>query len=59
DPARVAAYPDRAFSLNRVWDQMIAAGTAYGIIHAGGWCDVGLPEGIAAAEALLQAAADE
>lgn len=53
DPARVAAYPDRAFSLNRVWDQMIAAGTAYGVLHEGDWCDVGTPEGIAEAEALL------
>lgn len=32
---------------------MIAAGTAHGLIHRGGWCDVGRPEGIAAAEAML------
>lgn len=53
DTARVRAYPDRVFSLNRIWDQMIAAGTAYGVLHQGGWCDVGTPEGIAEAEALL------
>jgi N-acetyl-alpha-D-muramate 1-phosphate uridylyltransferase len=53
NPARVRAYPDRVFSLNRVWDQMIAAGTAFGVLHQGGWCDVGTPEGIAEAEALL------
>ena len=53
DTARVKAYPDRVFSLNRVWDQMIAAGTAYGVLHPGDWCDVGTPEGIAEAEALL------
>jgi MurNAc alpha-1-phosphate uridylyltransferase len=53
DTARVAAYPDRVFSLNRVWDQMVAAGTAYGVLHEGDWCDVGTPEGIAEAEALL------
>ncbi len=56
NPTRVRAYPDRVFSLNRVWDQMIAAGTAYGVLHPGNWCDVGTPEGIAEAEALLHSA---
>ena len=56
DPARLAAIPDPAFSLNRPWDQMIAAGTAFGTGHRGGWCDVGRPEGIAEAEALLHSA---
>jgi MurNAc alpha-1-phosphate uridylyltransferase len=56
EPARVAATPDRVFSLNRPWDEMIATGTAFGLIHQGGWCDVGHPEGIAAAEALLHSA---
>lgn len=46
------------FSLNLLWDQMIAEGRAYGLIHQGGWCDVGRPEGIATAEALLQEAPD-
>jgi MurNAc alpha-1-phosphate uridylyltransferase len=55
-PARIAATPDTVFSLNKPWDQMIAAGTAFGLIHHGGWCDVGHPEGIAAAEALLHSA---
>lgn len=52
-PDRVRATPDDVFSLNRVWDQMIAAGTAYGVLHPGDWCDVGHPEGIAEAERLL------
>ena len=55
-PARIAATPDEVFSLNQPWNEMIAAGTAYGIAHRGGWCDVGHPEGIAAAEALLHSA---
>lgn len=38
------------FSLNRLWDIAISEGRAYGIIHDGGWCDVGHPEGIALAE---------
>lgn len=57
NPDRVAATPEAVFSLNRPWDQMIAAGTAFGLVHHGGWCDVGHPEGIAAAERLLHSAA--
>lgn len=43
------------FSLNLLWNEMIAQGRAYGIVHQGGWCDVGRPEGIAEAEGLLAA----
>jgi MurNAc alpha-1-phosphate uridylyltransferase len=49
----LAEIPDAAFSLNRLWDEMIAAGRACGVIHPGGWCDVGRPEGIALAERML------
>lgn len=52
-PDLLAAIPERAFSLNRLWDQMIAEGRAFGMIHPGGWCDVGYPEAIPLAEALL------
>jgi MurNAc alpha-1-phosphate uridylyltransferase len=52
----LAAVPEPAFSLNRIWDLMIARGRLYGLVHRGGWCDVGRPEGIAAAEALLRGA---
>jgi MurNAc alpha-1-phosphate uridylyltransferase len=55
-PERLAEVVEPKFSLNRVWDRMIAAGTAFGIVHRGNWCDVGRPEAIAAAEALLEAA---
>lgn len=48
-----------AFSLNRPWNGIIAAGRGFGVLHRGGWCDVGRPEGIAAAEALLQDAAHD
>jgi MurNAc alpha-1-phosphate uridylyltransferase len=50
---RLADWPETVFSLNRPWDAMIAAGTAHGLVHRGGWCDVGRPEGIAVAERLL------
>jgi N-acetyl-alpha-D-muramate 1-phosphate uridylyltransferase len=56
NPARLAGITDAVFSLNRPWNDMIAAGTAFGVVHQGGWCDVGHPEGIAEAERLLHSA---
>lgn len=50
---RLAAMPPGAWSLNRVWDAMIAEGGLYGVLHDGGWADVGTPAGLGAAEALL------
>ncbi len=49
----LAAIDKSSFSLNLLWDDMIAKGRAFGLIHSGGWCDVGRPEGILQAEALL------
>lgn len=42
-----------AFSLNLIWDQMIAQGRAYGLPYDGHWVDVGRPEGIDVAERIL------
>ena len=53
DPQGIETVPDQAFSLNRLWDMQIAAGRAHGTIYPGQWCDVGRPEGIALAEAML------
>ena len=50
---RLAEIGDEIFSLNRLWDLMIAEGRAYGIAHPGGWCDLGRPETIPLAEAML------
>ncbi|MFN3644893.1 MAG: nucleotidyltransferase family protein [Gemmobacter sp.] len=58
DPAGLEARPERVFSLNRHWDALIAAGRAFGVVHTGRWCDVGRPEGIAEAEAMLREAGD-
>jgi MurNAc alpha-1-phosphate uridylyltransferase len=52
----LAEIGERVFSLNRLWDRMIEAGRLFGVIHAGGWCDVGRPETIAEAEAMLAVA---
>ncbi len=48
----LSAISEPVFSLNRLWDIAIANNRAYGLIHQGGWCDVGHPEGIALAESL-------
>ena len=53
NPAGLAAIDKPVFSLNLLWDDMIAKGRAFGLIHQGGWCDVGKPEGIAQAESLV------
>lgn len=55
-PAGLAGIGQEVFSLNLLWDRMIAEGRAFGLVHQGGWCDVGRPEGIAEAEALLAGA---
>ncbi len=45
--------PTGAFSMNVVWDRLIAEGRAYGVAHRAGWADVGTPDGLAAATRLL------
>ncbi|WP_068116159.1 nucleotidyltransferase family protein [Tropicimonas marinistellae] len=54
----LAAIPDAAFSLNVLWDRLMARGRLFGVMHPGGWCDVGTPEGIATAETMLAEAAN-
>lgn len=44
---------DECFSLNVLWNRIKAEDRLYGIVHTGGWCDVGHPAGIDAAEAML------
>lgn len=43
-----------AFSLNVLWDQMIAENSLYSLTYGGKWCDVGHPEGITLAEDVLE-----
>ena len=51
---RRAEITDDVFSLNGLWDMMIAENSLYAIEYDGRWCDVGHPGGIAEAEAMLQ-----
>ena len=50
---RLAEIPQTVFSMNLLWDKLIAEGRAFGLLHRGGWCDVGHPGAIPLAEALL------
>ena len=47
-----------AFSLNLLWDLMLARGTLHATVYPGAWCDVGHPDGLVQAEALLARNAD-
>ncbi len=55
---RLTEFPQQAFTLNLLWDRLIAEHRAYGLVHSGRWCDVGRPEGIALAEAMLAQSGD-
>ena len=47
------AMPEAGFSLNVVWDRMIADWKLFGLEYSGAWCDVGRPECIPLAERML------
>ena len=48
----LAEFDEEAFSLNRVWDRLIARGRLFGISYPGIWADAGSPDGLLRAEAL-------
>ena len=50
---RLHDVPDAAFSLNVMWNAMGAENRLFGCGYAGNWCDVGHPDGIAMAEAMI------
>lgn len=56
NPAGIETIPQDIFSLNLLWDRMISEGRVYGYVHPGGWCDVGRPDCIPLAEAILDTA---
>ncbi len=45
--------PDTVFSLNLLWDKMLAERRLFAATYSGKWCDVGTPEGIQLAEGML------
>lgn len=52
--ARIAKVKGTAFSLNPIWDEIIASNGLFGTVFPGQWADVGTPDGIAAAEDMLR-----
>ncbi|PVA07643.1 nucleotidyltransferase family protein [Thalassorhabdomicrobium marinisediminis] len=55
---RLAAVPEDVFSMWRLWSGMLERGTMYGTAYGGRWCDVGRPDSIPLAEAMLNGTAD-
>ncbi|OIQ33198.1 MAG: nucleotidyltransferase [Alphaproteobacteria bacterium MedPE-SWcel] len=45
--------PETVFSLNLLWDMLIADGRACAVEYPGQWCDVGRPDGIELAEKMM------
>ncbi len=45
---------ERAFSLNRLWDLLIAEGRCFACMFPGSWCDIGHPAALSMAEKMLQ-----
>lgn len=54
-PEAFAETPEGPFSTNLVWNRILAEGRLCGVVHQGGWVDVGSPDGLAAAEAAMRA----
>lgn len=52
-PKAVLDVEQRVFSLNLVWDRLIATGRLFGVPYTGSWCDVGQPSSIQLAEDML------
>lgn len=52
----LATIPERAFSLNLLWDDMLRRRRLFAAAYPGQWCDVGQPESISLAERLLEGA---
>lgn len=50
---RLQGVPEAVFSLNVIWTAMAAEGRLFGLPYPGHWADVGHPQGIAEAEAML------
>ncbi|MHA3914378.1 nucleotidyltransferase family protein [Halovulum sp. GXIMD14793] len=53
-PGIAVAHDAEVFSLNVIWDQLIATGRLFLAPFDGNWCDVGQPSSIPLAEALVK-----
>lgn len=50
----IISFNENIFSLNVIWDQLIAENRLFGVPYDGTWCDVGRPENIEMAKDLLK-----
>jgi MurNAc alpha-1-phosphate uridylyltransferase len=50
----LAEIAEESFSLNLYWDLLSRTGPIHGVLHQGGWCDIGHPKGLTAAERMLK-----
>jgi MurNAc alpha-1-phosphate uridylyltransferase len=50
---RLSEIQESAFSLNKLWDLLLAENRVFGVSYTGEWCDVGQPESLPIAESLL------
>ncbi|MCF2906017.1 nucleotidyltransferase family protein [Octadecabacter sp. CECT 8868] len=55
---RLADIKEDAFSMWSLWGGMLARGGMFGAVYDGDWCDVGRPESIPLAEAMLEGKID-
>lgn len=51
---RLAEIPESVFSLNRLWDLLIADNRCFAFMYPGMWCDVGHPAALPIAEEMLR-----
>lgn len=56
DPSGLEEIGETRFSLNLLWDRMIAEGRLHGLTYSGTWIDIGHPDGIELAEKALNRA---
>jgi len=53
NPESLSNITDDVFSMNVVWDKLAKQNKLFGVAYTGKWCDVGQPESIPLAEAML------
>ena len=53
-PGALADAPTGAFSLNVIWDRLLAEDRLLGAVYTGGWVDVGTPAGLELADQALR-----
>lgn len=53
EPGPLVRHPEDVFPMREIWDELMAERRLFGLVYPGRWADVGHPEGLREAEALL------